>query len=616
MDLKSFVATASKEFPKFSPRQRRLYALRQALESELYAARKYAFSQETSGEWEGDRIALDKRRPSVEYTLPEIAVRDHISMLFGEEHRPSVLVRDDDDTNDWIVAFIEDTNLWWHMIDLATGGSVGTAVFVTRVLGPEDAQQPGRFYHESWPAEECQPFFKREAPTQLDKIVRTYYISEDALKADGYDIKALKTKWISKDGRTRSAKEWARAEAIAILGGDTTLKWVMRVQLDAQSETWYDPVPRFIYEAADFKDSKWTEDADRSSTHDLGEVPALWIRNAPGKKKHYPDGACLWEAAVNFQLRIDKTMAQTGRAFDYCGDPQAWRATGGAGGPGFGEDEGATDATASGEIEVPEKGGAGFIEIKGDGLKVAIETYISQLKTLARESCGASRIDPETVHQGVLSGAGMKMLNAGLLQCVGILRMSYGDNGIIPILKLCMRIAAKVNVELPSLAALLERRQREDQRRAQVKKVTQVAAKSLDDPTVGCGGGCGCCDKCSDGCDGSCCAKCGQEGPSYSGEPNPECLIELNWPTYYEPTGQDFAQQVAGIVAAVQGQVISQETGVANAAGLFDVPDATKESDRIADQQAVTRAQTATDAKNEAQNSEKAKADNAPPAGK
>lgn len=609
MDLKTFIRTASAKYPKYTPRQKRLCALRLALYGGIYDDRTYDFSQETEDSYSNERIPLDKRRPAVQYTLPAIAVRDQITMLFGEEHRPNVIVRDDDNTNDWIAAFIQDTNFWWYMTHLATEGSPGTGIIVARVLGPDDKDKPGRFYLEVWPAEECQPTFRRESPNDLKKLVRTYYVSEDSLLADGYDVEALKRKWINKDGRTKSAKSAAAAETAAILSGNASLPWVMRIALDEQFETRYEPIPKWIYEAADFAESSWPE-GDRSSNHKLGEVPALWIRNAPASADLYPDGDCLWKAAVDFQLRIDKTMSQAGRAFDYCGDPQFFRIQKDGVSAEFGE-EADMDATASAVLSGED---AKFVEIRGEGLKVAVETYVSRLNHLARTASGASRIDPETVHQGVLTGAAMKMLNAELLQCVGILRMSYGDGGIVRLLKLCMRIAEKVNVELPSLKEILARRQREDQRRQQVKQTVAKAGKELADPTVGCGGGCGCCDNCMDGCQGDCCDDCGAKGKEYTGKPNPGCLVELNWPAYYEPTGQDFAQQIAGTAQAVEAKLISQETGVSNTAALFDVQDATKEMDRIQDQTAIERAQGQTDAKNEAEAAEKAKAKNAVPA--
>lgn len=605
MDFQAFQKQLAPLYPKFSQRKIRLMALKRARKGKLYVDRAYDFTTEKENDLGGPRVELDKRRAAVQYMLPHMIVRDTVSMLLGEEHRPVVLVRDDDNSNDWIMSFIEDTRVWWHLTNAATEGSDGACAWVMRVLPANGPGKPGRFYHEIWPAVECDPEFKREAPDQLKRLPRTYFVTEDALRADGYDVEKLKEKWEKSDGRTKLGK--ARGNAI---GSGTIGEWAMRVVLDDQTETWCEPVPRYVFEQADFDtpDNPWLVDTLRKPyEHKVGETPAVWIPNGPGDIELHPDGPCTYMPAIDFQLRIDRTLSQTGRALDYAGDPQYAESTGQGGGSGsFGEMEGDMDATASGVITVPEKGGAWFVEIKGEGLKVAIELYVKLLRELAREVAGGSRIDPESAQVGKLSGVAMKMLNAALIWSTSLGRQAYGELGLIPVIKLAMRIYDKVKVELPTLKARLDRRQADAQRRGAVQKATAAASDMLKDPTLstGCGGGCGCCDNCVDGCDGNCCDKCGT-GPNaqtFDGNPDPDAYIELSWPAYYEPDGQDFAQQVAGIVAAVEGKIISAETGVANAAALFDVRDSEKEQDRIKDEQVLNRASTAADAKLQAQN--------------
>lgn len=513
-------------------------------------------------------------------------VRDTVSMLLGEEHRPLPMVRDDDNTNDWILAFIEDTRIWWHLTNAATIGSDGAVAWVTRVLAANGPGKPGRFFHEMWPAVECTPVFKREAPDQLESITRVYFVSEDSLRSNGYDVDALKKKWDKGDGRTRAAK----AFAVAINRGIAN-EWVLRCKLDAIEEAWNEPVPRYIFEDGDFETKiPWPPDTERTVNHKLKEVPALWIVNGPTDQELHPDGPCTFEPAINFQFRIDRTLSQTGRAFDYTGDPQFARShgKGGAGGA-FGEDEGGDmDATATGIVETDEKGGAWFVEISGEGLKIALDTYVKLLRQIAREVAGGSRIDPEASPRE-LSGVAMKMLNAALIWTTSLGRQAYGELGLIPVLKLGMRINEAVLVELPTLKARLDRREADSKRRAQTKKVMAAATDVLADPTLQA--------QSDDDND-----ETGPDAETFDGEPNADAYIELSWPQYYEPDGADFQAQVAGIVGAVQGQVISSETGIANAAALFDVRDSEKEGDRIRDDQSLVRARTATDAKLQAQN--------------
>lgn len=609
MDFQAFTEALKQKLPKkFTARQVRLEALRRARKGKLYVERRWDFSQEYENGDAGPRLLLDSRRPSVQYTLPAMIVRDTVSMLLGEEHRPLPLVRDDDNTNDWILAFIEDTRVWWHLTNAATMGADGSVAWVTRVLPANGEGKPGRFFHEVWPGVECLPVFKRNAPDQLESITRTYFASADSLKADGYDVDALTKKWDS-DGRTRMGK--ARAQAMA---QGTIDEWVLRCKLDAIGETWYEPVPRFVYENDEFEQSggiPWPVDEERSTKdHKLKEVPAVWITNGPTDYELYPDGPCTFEPAINFQFRIDRTLSQSGRAFDYTGDPQFARSRGTGAGPGaFGESEEEMGGTSADVIEVDEKGGAWFVEIAGEGLKTAIEIYVKLLREIAREVAGGNRVDPDASQVGKMSGVAMKMLNAALIWTTSLGRQAYGELGLIPVLKLGMRISEIVNVELPTLKARIERRQADAQKRAQVQKQTAAASDVLKDPTLdtGCGGGCGCCDDCKDGCDGTCCDKCGT-GPDaerFDGKPDADAYIEISWPAYYEPDGTELQGQVTAITTAVEGGVISKETGVANAAPLFDVRDSEKELDRINDEQALNRARTASDAKLQAENEPK-----------
>lgn len=599
MDFQSFSSALSRGFPKYTPRQHRLNALRRARKGKLYVDRKYDFAQEEENDTGGPRIALDKRRPSQQYMLPKMIVRDTVSMLLGEEHRPVVLVRDDDNTNDWITAFIEDTQLWWHLVNAATEGADGSVAWVTRVLPSNGDGKPGRFFHEVWPGFECKPVFKREAPDTLQTLPRTYYVTEDSLRSDGYDVDKLRAKWEKNDGRTREAK----MQAAAIVNG-TRNDWALRVVLDENAETWYEPVPRFIYESPDFeKKIAWPKDDERTTEHKLGILTAVWIRNGPTDPELHPDGPCSFEPAIDFQLRIDRTLSQTGRAFDYAGDPQLAMSRGKGGGPGaFGESDDDLSASATDIVEVDEKGGAWFVEMAGEGLKVALETYVKLLRDIARDVAGGSRVDPESSQVGKLSGVAMKLLNAALLWTTSLGRQAYGENGLIPVLKMGMKLYEACDVELPTLKARIKRRQAEASRRQKVAATAAEASKQLEDPTLsGCGGGCGCCDKCVEGCDGSCCDKCTAEQQTFDGKPDPDAYIELSWPAYYEPDGTELLGQVQAVVAAVEGKIISSETGVANAAPLFDVRDSEKEQDRIGDEQAVTRARTATDAKLQAE---------------
>lgn len=535
MDFKAFRGEIAKQqSAKWSSRQRLLDAYERALYGELYAHKAVPFSQELRdpSRPNSERIRLDERRAALQFRLPWIITRDIVGRLWGEAHRPNIVVKGDDDiTSAWIAAFLHDTRFWLTLIEASWEGAVGSVAVVLRVLGDSDIvdgvrkpRGPGRFYAEAWPSKECSPVFDRNRPGELSRLPRTWVVDADALRADGYDVEALDLEWRNKKfgssarGRAWTA-QWKREGAES---------WVLRVLLDKTSETWYKPVPQWMYERDDFRDADFVVDADRSFTHGLGEVPARWGRPIPLRHSRFPDGLCLFEPVIDYQFRIDRTLSQTGRAFDYAGDPQmAIVEGGGDGGSAFGDDDIEPSASPTDIIPVPERGGAEFVEISGDGLRVAIETYVKLLVQLAREVGSASRIDHDAKVGSTLSGVAMKLLDAALDTLVGILHITLGEHLFVDLLRLAMRISQKVDVDLPSLQARL------------------------------------------------------REAKATGGDPDPNAVIELPWPDACPPTGQDLLYTVQAIIAALEKGLITHETAVANAAPYFDVQNANAEAESV-----------------------------------
>jgi len=498
-----------------------------------------------------------------------------VGLLFGEDHRPLVISKDEKTpresqgsggqstarretpTTDWIAAFIKDTQFWLTMMDATWQGSVGSAFVVLRVLGkqkdvpgdpdPESGEPtsrrepdgPGKYFFELWPAEQCTPVFDRQSPDDLISVNREYFISEDSLRAQGYDVDAIVQQWNAKGNR--AWKNAARIYAQSQVGMNAKQDWVLRVTLDTKAETWYEPVPRFIYERRDWKQSSWILDTGRTFDHELGEVPGQWVRPFPiDADDLYPDGACIFDAVIDYQFRIDRTVSQTGRALDYAGDPQMARIL--AAGPeaaagkfGFGTDV-AMGGTASDVLESSAGGDLKFVEITGQGLEVAIDTYVETLRDLAREAGAMSRVTPDskTGASGPLSAAAMKLLNFAQLVLCGILRQTCGEHAGSRLLRLAMRMADKVDVALPSL----------------------------------------------------------QDASSV--KPDAEANLEWQWPDYYELHGQEKLFEVQAAAISKDNNFISQETGIANVGAMYDVQNVSDERERIEADQANDVAQEVT----------------------
>lgn len=546
MDFLAYRAQLARlQSSKWTPRQKRLNALSRVLGRHQYDHIATPFSQEHEGNNPtGNRILLDDRRPAVKNPLPAELVREQCGLLFGEDHRPVILVKDDKPTTEWIEAFIEDTNFWLTMIDALWKASVGSAAIVLRVLGnsvieeqvnPETNEVlkektpkgPGHFYFEVWKGEECKPRFDRARPDTLIELDRCYFLGEDALAAQGYNVEELKEKWDEKDRNWRRGSGFRKGK----LGVQASLDWTLRIKLDCETETWYKPVPRYIYERADWTENQWEVDEDRTVEHGLEEVPAWWILPLPvDSDEYYPDGVCLFEDVIDFQYRIDRSASQSGRALDYAGDPQLVDIKGkngqSVGAGAFGTPT-ALGGTAADVLTVEGGGDAKFIEITGEGIKVAIETYISTLQDLARRAGAMSRVVPEskTGANSQLSSIAMRMLNFAQLTLAGVLRLTVGQTPGQFILRLAMKMAKKVDVELPSL-----------------------------------------------------------DGKSI--EPNEKVRQEWQWPNFYEPVGQEKLFEVQAATTAAQGGGISKQTMVANLGPLFDVTDPDEELESIKSDQA------------------------------
>lgn len=593
--------------PRWSARQRRLDGYRRALYGKMYDDLAAPFSAERTRGFEGDRVLLDNRRAAVQEGLPNELVRDLVGMLFGESHRPTFTARKprakqpaatttptpapapapaptpgtpppaptpapdpaaqtktetDQDTSDWITAFIQDTGFWLLLIKMVWEASVGSACVVMRVLGEEEEDAAGgfvpkgkgAFHFEVWPGHECKPIFHRTAPGELKSVERVWFVGEDALLSDAYPLAQLEADAKAKATGMRKPRVTSNASRLRNVNSE----WAMRIILDDDGETWFNPVPRWLYERGDWQETNWVKDAARSEPHELDEVPARWIRPLPlDEGARFPDGMCIFEPVIDFEFRINRTLSQVGRAFDYAGDPQmarifeAVRAGGGA----FGVEFDQADATGGTAADMLEQTGGDikFVEISGDGLKAAIETYIKALKDSAREAGAMSRITPDGNARTELSAVAMKMLNFAQTVLADMLRITCVENeGALPLIRLAMRMALKVDVALPSLE---------------------------DDI-----------------------------------KPNPAATISTSWPEYYEQHGQDKLFEVQAITGAIEGGLVSQQTGVENAAGMFDVQDAGAEFVRVQADQAAKAAEvinTSQADQDHAINLEKTKGENA-----
>ena len=92
---------------------------------------------------------------------------------------------------------------------------------------------------------------------------------------------------------------------------------------------------------------------------------------------------------------------------------------------------------AANALVVSEKGDAKLLEIGGTASQAVIE-YVRVLRELALESVHGNRADASRLSVPA-SGRALELMNQGLLWLADNLRVSYGENGLLPVVRMMLR---------------------------------------------------------------------------------------------------------------------------------------------------------------------------------
>lgn len=367
-------------------RAAKLDVLRRVLDGTLYDNLPYQFHEERNGA--GEYIPLRLRRPSVRYGLCRIVVEDSVALLFSAGHFPAV------DADDAGLARVlgdiaAEARLNEVMIDAALRGAIGSVAILFRVL-------QGRIFFSVLESMYLTPVWSAVAPDKLIRVTEKYKVSGADLLAQGY--------------------EDVDPEA---------LYWFQRVW-DGENEDWYlpwgvnDPVARPV------------KDESRSVVHGLGFVPVVWIRNLPGGEG--VDGACTFRSAIDTNIEIDYQLSQAGRGLKYSSDPTLLI-----------KEPATSDAEivkgAGNALVVSEKGDAKLLEIGGTAAEAVI-AYVRTLREFALESVHGNRASADRL-TAAQSGRALELMNQGLIWLADNLRISYGEGGILALMKMVMRASQK-----------------------------------------------------------------------------------------------------------------------------------------------------------------------------
>jgi hypothetical protein len=360
----------------------RLTILRRVLDGTLYDNLPYQFHEERNGA--GEYVPLRMRRPSVRYGLCRVVVEDSVALLFSAAHFPAVDCADGQIAK-VLADVMRESRLNEVMIDAAIRGSVGSVAVLMRVLR-------GRVFFSVLESLYLTPAWNVMAPDTLSRVTELYKVTGRDLLAQGY-------------------------EAI----DPAQLYWFQRVW-DETSETWF--VPWLVNDAASYP----VLDTERTVQHGLGFVPVVWIRNLPGGDG--VDGACTFRAAIETNIEIDYQLSQAGRGLKYSSDPTLLIKE-----PATSDSE--IVKGAGNALVVSEKGDAKLLEIGGTACEAVI-SYVRTLREFALETVHGNRANADRL-TAAQSGRALELMNQGLIWLADNLRISYGDGGVLALLKMVVR---------------------------------------------------------------------------------------------------------------------------------------------------------------------------------
>ncbi len=357
--------------------------LRRILEGTFYDVLPFEFHQEKTAS--GEYIPLRKRRPSVRYALARVVTEDSVALLFSDGHFPTIESADPE-VRGAIASVVRDARLNAVMTQAGLRGSVGSVALHMRVL-------QRRIFVDVLDTEFLTPVWDPNAPDTLLRVTERVKVTGADLVTQGYDVD----------------------DADAIY-------WFARCW-DAQEETWF--LPERVGNSAPM-----LRDDERSTSHRLGFVPIVWIRNLPGGKG--ADGACTFRAAIETGIEIDYQLSQAGRGLKYSSDPTLLiREPAGL--------EGTMTRGAANALVVSEKGDAKLLEIGGTASQAVID-YVRTLRELALESVHGNRVDASRLTTPS-SGRAIELMNQGLVWLADNLRISYGD-GLLSLARMILRAAS------------------------------------------------------------------------------------------------------------------------------------------------------------------------------
>jgi hypothetical protein len=388
-------------FPDYyTERTKRLTIFEKLLAGTLYD-KLVPFYQEW-GSGNAGYIPLVQRRPSIIYNIAQIIVEQVSSILFGENHFPTIKCQDSShlETAKYIENICAQSNLKLKMLDAVNIGSVGSVAIFTKLID-------GRFVFETLKTKNLRPKFALNDENLLLHLTEKEYYRGDELFDNGYNIK----------------KE------------DFNKDYCIIREWTDKAEIYYLPI---LKSQAGKEDQALKVDIDRTCIHNLGFVPVVWIRN-PHMRGNGLDGKCIFEAIIDIAIEIDYQLSQHGRGLKYNSDPTLVIKD-----PTRIDDE--KMIKGIGALMLGQDGDAKLLQLD-DSATTAVMGFVDKLRQLAMEVVRGDRSNPDKLLGGH-SGKALKILNKPLVSLVSEMRIAYGEIGLKSIYKQVLCISNNSSIDI------------------------------------------------------------------------------------------------------------------------------------------------------------------------
>lgn len=441
----------------------------------------------------GWHVPLSRRKPSARIDIPRMIVGRLTAMMLGEDGWPDVRVEGDDDAQDYVAALSRESKLQSKFGELRDrGGSCGTAVASFSFVNGK----PRVAVH------------------------------------DAAHINVLE--WADRyEKRPARVLEVYPFEKTVILEGRPKKKTYYYARYwDMDSETIWDPIPE-----EDAKAGTWGGLPRKTVVHGYNNCPVYWCQNRPDSMNE--DGYSDYYNLTDDFDGINRLMSATMKGTIANVDPTLIIKDDPSNNPG--------NLRKGSENAIFSKGGAEYLELRGDSIKTSIELA----KSIQQTTLDAASVlipDIEYISARAQSAAALRMVYQPMVSQCDILRIQYGE-----FLKqiLSGMLAASKMIENTPPGPVEAVNGQLIQQKPTVNLSPRITYKESES---------------------------GQREVAAISPRNPGSseFITLHWPVYFKPTHQDLQMTIDGVTAAID-KTISQRSAVQATATMFGITDIDQE---------------------------------------